>query len=81
MTYAEHWRRASSRYVSQSSHPIWFEARAGVGLLPGYHDVDIIRRLDEPQNRPGLEALFALFPPSRDKVLLLPRRPRVEQLD
>lgn len=81
MTYVEHWRRASSRYVSQSSHPIWFEARAGVGLLPGYHGVDIIRRLDAQPDRLGLEALFAQFPPDRDKALRLPRHPQVEQLD
>ncbi len=81
MTYAEHWRRASSRYVSQSSHPNWFEARAGVGLLPGYHDVDIIRQLDAHQDLLELGALFARFPPDRDKARRLPLRPRIEQLN
>jgi LmbE family N-acetylglucosaminyl deacetylase len=77
LTYAEHWRRATSFYLSQSSHPIWFEARAGVKILPGYHGVDILRRLDQVHARDSLDRLFARFPPERKKATQLPRVPQV----
>ena len=44
-TYAENWTWATDSYVSQSSHPVWFQARADAGFLSGYGDIDIIRRL------------------------------------
>lgn len=78
-TYAEYWVRATSAYVSQSSHPVWFAARVRAGILPGYGDVEIIRRLDGG-DRPGLEALFEQQPPDRTAMERLPRHPRVVDL-
>jgi hypothetical protein len=54
-TYEQAWTMPTSSYVSQSSHPIWFAARVAAGLLPGYSDFDLIRRLDG-SGRPSLFA-------------------------
>ena len=75
-TYARCWRTATSSYVSQSSHPVWFAARVRAGILPGYGAADVIRRLDAGDT-PGLGTLFARFPPDRAAMRLLPARPAV----
>ncbi len=74
-TYAEYWRTATWYYLSQSSHPVWFAARAGVGLLPGYADADLIRRLDDGPMSASLEALLERFPPSARLQARLPPAP------
>ncbi|MFH1137722.1 MAG: PIG-L family deacetylase [Pseudomonadota bacterium] len=63
MTYEDYWARATGAYISQSSHPVWFGARVGVKILPGYRGVDIIRRLDALAGREGLSELFLRRPP------------------
>jgi LmbE family N-acetylglucosaminyl deacetylase len=78
-TYAEYWAQATSAYVSQSSHPVWFAARVRAGILPGYGDVDVVRRLDGGAGQ-GLEALFEQYPPDRAAMERLPRHPRVTDL-
>jgi LmbE family N-acetylglucosaminyl deacetylase len=75
-TYADAWTAATSAYISQSSHPVWFAARVAAGLLPGYSTFDLIRRLDR-SSRPGLTALFAEHPPDRVAMAALPARPQV----
>ena len=79
MTYAEYWTAATSSYVSQSSHPVWFAARVRAGILPGYGDVELIRRLDQGDG-PGLEVLFERYPPDRAAMKRLPTHPRVVDL-
>ena len=79
-TYAHYWTAATSCYVSQASHPVWFAARVGAGILPGYGAVDLIRRLDACARRPGLEALFRQYPPDEAAMRRLPLRPRVVEL-
>lgn len=73
-TYERHWTRATDTYVSQSSHPLWLQARANAGLLPGYRGVDVIRHLD---GRQTLRELFARYPRDRQAFDQLPRTPRV----
>lgn len=80
MTYEAYWRGATDYYQSQSSHPVWFDARVGVGILPGYRGVDIIRRLDTLPEREGLDLLFSRYPPDRGKAALLPAAPAVINL-
>jgi len=75
-SYAEAWTTATSAYISQSSHPIWFAARVEAGLLPGYSSFDLIRRLDH-SHRPGLPALLADYPPDAAAMGALPARPAV----
>ena len=79
-TYAGFWARATSYYVSQSSHPLWFAARAGAGILPGYGAVDLLRRLGADAQRPGLEALFDSYAPDKAAMRRLPLAPRVVDL-
>jgi len=79
VTYARFWATATSCYVSQSSHPVWFAARVRAGLLPGYGAVELIRRLDD-DGGPGLDALFAAYPPDRAAMRRLPRHPAVVSL-
>ena len=74
------WRRATSHYVSQSSHPLWFAARAGAGILPGYGAVDLLRRLDADAQRPSLEALFGRYAPDKAAMRRLSLAPRVVDL-
>lgn len=71
-TYADDWRAVTSTYISQSSHPIWFEARARVGILPGYAETDRIRRLDCGDCPDGLDEQFELYPPSTPAMRSLP---------
>ncbi len=80
MTYEAYWRGATSFYQSQSSHPLWFNARVNVALLPGYHGIDLIRRLDSLSEREGLDQLFARFPPDPVRAALLPATPAVINL-
>jgi LmbE family N-acetylglucosaminyl deacetylase len=75
MTYEAYWRTATGFYQSQSSHPIWFDARVGVNILPGYRGVDIIRRLDTLPNRDGLDQLFVRYSPDPIRAALLPTTP------
>ena len=78
-TYEDAWTKATSVYISQSSHPIWFGARVAAGLLPGYTDFDLIRRLDAT-GRPGLAAQFASQAPDSRAMAALPAKPRVVRL-
>jgi hypothetical protein len=78
-TYAQFWNAATSSYVSQSSHPVWFAARVRAGVLPGYGDVEVIRRLDGDQGA-ALEVLFARCPPDKAAMERLPARPDVVDL-
>ena len=78
-SYQDAWTKATSFYISQSSQPIWFGARVAAGLLPGYTDFDLIRRLDQ-SGRPGLAAQFASHAPDPQAMANLPARPRVVHL-
>ncbi|MCB0920503.1 MAG: PIG-L family deacetylase [Actinobacteria bacterium] len=69
-TYEQYWRTATSAYLSQSSHPVWLDARAAVGILPGYRGVDVLRRLDGTR-------LFQSAPRDRQAYKALPRQPIV----
>jgi LmbE family N-acetylglucosaminyl deacetylase len=69
-TYEQYWRTATSVYISQSSHPVWLDARAAVGILPGYRGVDVLRRLDGTR-------LFQSAPRDRQAYNALPRKPIV----
>ncbi|MDP4013086.1 MAG: PIG-L family deacetylase [Candidatus Nanopelagicales bacterium] len=62
-TYADYWTWATSSYVSQSSHPTWFAARASAGFLPGYGTVDVIRRLGDVPPAQTLTSLLDRYPP------------------
>lgn len=73
-TYEDYWRAATSEYISQSSHPIWLQARADAQILPGYRGVDIIRQLTAGRT---LTSLFGRYPPNRRAFGRLPRTPRV----
>ncbi len=79
-TYGEYWRESASTYVSQSSHPVWFDARVGVGLLPGYGAFDRIHRLDCTDCPGGLSERLARQPPRQRRMNRLPRQPRVYHL-
>lgn len=50
-TYERYWRKATSAYISQSSHPVWLDARAAVGILPGYRGIDVLRRIDRTKGK------------------------------
>lgn len=76
-TYERYWRKATSAYISQSSHPVWLDARAAVGILPGYRGIDVLRRIDRTKGKSGLKAQFSEFPPNRQAYQELPRRPVV----
>lgn len=78
--YTDDWRRVTSTYLSQSSHPIWLEARAAVGLLPGYGSLDVIRQLNCGDCEDGLTQMFQRYPPSSRRMQALPRWPRVHHL-
>ncbi len=69
-TYEQYWRTATSAYISQSSHPVWLDARAAVGILPGYRGIDTLRRLDGTR-------LFQSAPRDRQAYKALPRTPIV----
>lgn len=69
-TYERYWRTAASAYISQSSHPVWLDARAAVDILPGYRGVDVLRRLDGTR-------LFQSAPRDRQAYKALPRKPIV----
>lgn len=73
-TYEAYWTAATSAYMSQSSHPVWLQARADAGLLPGYRGVDVIRHLSDGRD---LKALFRVFPRDKAGYTRLPRTPRV----
>ncbi len=73
-TYDTYWREATSAYISQSSHPVWLDARAAVGLLPGYRGIDILRQVTPAGN---LRQQFGQWPRSREAYAHLPRRPIV----
>lgn len=75
MSYEAYWRGATSFYISQSSHPVWFDARVGVNILPGYRGIDMIRRLDSLTDRAGLDLLFTRFPPDLQRAAQLPAAP------
>ena len=79
-TYDDYWRKSASTYVSQSSHPVWFDARVSIGLLPGYGALDRIRRLDCTDCPGGLTDRLAHQPPQRRLMNRLPRQPRVHHL-
>jgi LmbE family N-acetylglucosaminyl deacetylase len=76
-TYADYWWDVTSTYISQSSHPLWFEARAGVGILPGYAETDLIRRLACEDCSGGLNEQFARYPATRPGMNRLPDHPTV----
>lgn len=80
MDYEAYWREATAFYLSQSSHPVWFDARVEVNILPGYLGVDKIRRLDPLAEDEGLDHLFARFPPNAAWAALLPATPVVIDL-
>jgi LmbE family N-acetylglucosaminyl deacetylase len=80
MSYESYWREATSFYISQSSHPVWFDARVGVNILPGYRGTDMIRRLDTMTGREGLDQLFSRFPSDPLRAALLPTTPVVVNL-
>lgn len=73
-TYEAHWRAATSKYISQSSHPVWLDARAAVGLLPGYHGVDLLRQVSAAGD---LRRQFRHWPRDRAAYSRLPRQPTV----
>lgn len=73
-TYESYWRRATGAYLSQSSHPVWLDARSAVGILPGYRGIDILRRLTGAGN---LRRQFKAWPPNRAAYASLPRTPAV----
>ena len=79
-TYAAYWRAATSSYISQSSHPIWFGARVRAGILPGYGGVDIIRLLEPQAGLARLDVLFQEHPPDSAAMARLPLRPGVVDL-
>jgi LmbE family N-acetylglucosaminyl deacetylase len=72
-TYEDYWRVATGFYLSQSSHPTWFAARVGVGLLPGYGRDDLIRRLDDGREWENLDGLFMRYPPDPTRQDQLPK--------
>ena len=78
MSYHDYWQNATDRYISQSSHPIWMQARVAAGIVPGYHNVMIIRRLDS-LNQTGLEVLLQKDPPSVEKINRLFSTPIVQE--
>jgi len=78
--YDDYWRKSASTYLSQSSHPVWFDARVSVGLLPGYGALDRIRRLDCTGCPGGLSERLTHQPPQRRLMNRLPRQPRVHHL-
>lgn len=80
MNYEAYWREATSFYISQSSHPVWFDARVGVNILPGYQGTDMIRRLDTITGREGLDQLFNRFQPDPLRAALLPAAPVIVDL-
>lgn len=80
LTYEAYWREASSFYISQSSHPAWFDARVEVNILPGYRSIDLIRRLDTLTAREGMDHLFNRFPPDRRLAARLPATPAVVEI-
>jgi len=80
MSYESYWRKATSFYLSQSSHPVWFDARVGVNILPGYRGTDMIRRLDGIEEQEGLDTLFRRFPPDMLLAGRLPIKPVVVDL-
>ncbi|WP_295585580.1 PIG-L family deacetylase [uncultured Lamprocystis sp.] len=79
-SYEEYWRTATWYYTSQSSHPVWFAARAGVNLIPGYGDQDLIRRLDSTRGAATIDLLLRRYPPNAARQARLPARPRVLDL-
>lgn len=79
-TYADDWRRATASYVSQSSHPVWFAARAAAGLLPGYGARDMIRQLNCGACAEGLGRLLRRYPPAIRRLRALPEHPRIHRL-
>ena len=73
-TYDAFWRRATSPYLSQSSHPVWLDARAAVGILPGYRGIDILRRVTPAGH---LRHQLRAWPPNRAAYESLARKPVV----
>jgi len=80
-TYEDYWWAATGFYLSQSSHPTWFAARVGVGLLPGYGRDDLIRRLDDGRERENLDGLFVRYAPDRTRRDQLPKSPEIIYLN
>ncbi|MBF0509832.1 MAG: hypothetical protein HQK57_13025 [Deltaproteobacteria bacterium] len=80
MTYEAYWQEAPACYIGQSSHPVWFGPRVGVGLPPGYAGTDIIRRLDLSDARPGLDKLFDQRQPDPVKAGPLLDNPEIVDL-
>ena len=79
-TYAEHWKEATSAYISQSSHPDWFAARVRAGILPGYGAVDIIRLLEPGEGPPRLDVLLESSSPDSAAMARLPSIPAIVDL-
>lgn len=61
-TYGEHMRSGAKVYKTQSSTPKALAARADKGIVPGYQDVGILRRLDTG-SAPGVSALLEAHEP------------------
>ncbi|MEI6287584.1 MAG: PIG-L family deacetylase [Bacillota bacterium] len=78
MSYHDYWQNATDRYISQSSHPIWMQARVAAGIVPGYHNEMIIRRLDT-QNQIALDKLLQMDAPSVEKINRLFNTPVVQE--
>lgn len=73
-TYEDHWRQATSAYISQSSHPVWLQARAEANILPGYRGLDVIRQLNAQRS---LKTLLRRYPPDARAYRDLSRHPQV----
>jgi len=80
MTYADYWTKATSCYITQSSHPIWSSARIKADIVPGYGNLDVIRRLDKVDGRESLTKLFSEFHPDSEKMSELPAEPEIIKL-
>lgn len=80
MTYKSYWEAATSSYVTQPPHPVWLSGMIAAGKVPGYHDVDIIRRLDSMDNKDTLTNLFSEYEPSLQQMNSLPSAPIIIDL-
>lgn len=70
----------TSSYISQSSHPDWFAARVGAGILPGCGAFGLIRQLETNAERARLEVPLGRYPPDSAAMARLPATPKIVDL-